>query len=330
MAYVYDHYYDFSKTPYFTEMNEVFSKIFDRSVKYYLNNPDGYEIRFALYKLVEYIRDLEKSLIGLINLGYVTTSNVEFIKDTYKNLDTIGLLNSYYEERIYGLTNYNRIEINPNLGNSRTLSSKDRTLLYICHEIGHRFHFGWTRRENIDSILADQKVQACHSKLLKPIQNLVYSGYDLLDEALTQERAEEITYYFSKRKRPELSYRQSRLFGGTPFRSNYDYYGELQEPAIKFGQTLKHISKDEKTTLHQLARAAIDPRFASKIEKEYRANDKIIDLYALLHSMGTIKEATYEIFGMSEANALPKSKNALKLINDLTGSIISEQKKYIK
>ena len=83
-GYTYDHYFDFSESKYFGEMNDVFSGIFDRSVNYYLSRPDGYPQQFALRKLVEYVRDLEKSLIGLIDLGYVTRDNLELVKNAYK------------------------------------------------------------------------------------------------------------------------------------------------------------------------------------------------------------------------------------------------------
>ena len=318
--YKYEHYYDFSTNPYFREMNEVFSEIFDRSVKYYMKKNDGYDTKFALKKLVEYIRDLEKSLVGLINLGYVTTSNVKLIKDTYKSLDTIGLLDSSYKGRIYGITHRNRIEINPNLSNSNTLTGSERTLLYICHEMGHRLHFGWTNGKNLNSLLSIPKAQELYRKLPVNVQSFIYYGYDLLDEAITQDRAEEITYYFAKKQRPALSYRRSRLFDGEPFRANFDYYGELQEPAIKFGKTLRGISKNEKETLKTLGRAAIDNDFAKKIENEFKAKDQIADLFALIHSMGIIKDASYEVFGMGSGNAIPRSKNARKLIDQLTAN----------
>ena len=330
MSYAYNRFYDFSKTSNFTEMNKVFLEIYNRSVKYYLKKPDGYEQKYALSKLNEYVQALEKSLIGLINLGYVTTSNLEFIKDTYKGIDTIGLLNSRYPAGVLGVTDYNRIEVNPKLVNSKTLTSEDKTLLCICHEIGHRFHFEWKKREYIDSLLKNPKILEFHQKLKKLIQELVYSGYELLDEALSEDRAEEITYYFAGKKRPEPTYRQSKLFNGSPFKSNFSYYGELQEPAIMFGKTLRNIGKKESDIMRQLGKAAIDPKFAIKIEKEFRENNRLDDLYALLHSMGTIKEATYEVYGMSEKNTIPNTENALKVINALTNEIASYNKKYIK
>lgn len=326
-GYTYEHYFDFSTNPYFSEMNEVFSGIFDRSIQYYLKNSDGYEQRFAFKKLVEYVRNLEKSLVGLIDLGYVTTSNVQLVKDTYKGLDTIGLLNSAYKGRIYGLTNNKRIEINPNLGNKGPLTGSERTLLYVCHEMGHRFHFGWTKN-NLNTILADKKVQELSKKLTPENQSYVYSGLSLLDEALTQDRAEEIAYYFAGKKRQPLTPKMSRLFNGRPFGTNFDYYGELQEPAIRFGKTLSGISKDTSQTLKTLGRAAIDSRFAHKIENEYRSKDKLLELFALIHSMGVIKEATYEVFGMGLGNALPRSKNALELFERLTDESQNSSKKF--
>lgn len=318
MTYRYDHYFDFSRVPNFSEMNEVFARIFDRSVKYYLKNRDGYEQNFALSKIVEYVRDLEKSLLGLINLGYVTTSNLQLVKDTYKNLDTIGLLNSSFKGRIYGVTSGGRIEINPYLRNSYHLTGEERTLLYVCHEIGHRFHTNWVKPTNLNSILENKDVQELYRQLPPQSQSFIYSGLSLLDEALTQDRAEEITYYFAGKKRPEMTPRRSSLFDGGIFKTNFDYYGELHEPAIRFGKTLRGISRNPKETLKTLGRAAIDDRFTKKIENEYRSKGSLLDLFALIHSMGVIKEATYEVFGMGLGNALPRSKQSLELLIKLT------------
>lgn len=325
MDYTYDHYYDFSKIPNFREMNEVFAGIFDRSVKYYIRNRDGYDQTFALRKIVEFVRDLEKSLIGLINLGYVTTSNIELIKREYKSLDTIGLLESSFRGGIYGISYSKRIEINPNLSGSRTLSNSERTLLYVCHEMGHRFHEGWKEPKYINNdLLRDKDVQEQHQKLSSQDRLHIYQGSRLLDEALTQDRAEEVAYYFAGKRRPELSLRRSRVFNGEPFRTNFDYYGELQEPAIKFGKTLKYISKSDKEVLKQLGRAALDDRFMAKIISEYQSRDGLVDLYALIHSMGVIKDASYEAFGMGNIKgSLAKSKNALTLINRLTANLPS-------
>lgn len=319
-GYTYDHYFDFSTHPYFSEMNDVFSGIFDRSVQYYFNKNDGYQQQFALRKIVEYVRDLEKSLVGLINLGYVTTENVDLIKKSFKELDTIGLLDSKFKGRIYGVT-YDvskRIEINPNLGSSKTLSSEDRTLLYVAHEMGHRFHYGWTNPRNLNFIFNEPKVYELYKKLTPQNQRYIYSGLSLLDEAVAQDRAEEIAYYFAGKQRPALTPKMSRLFNGRPFRTNFDYYGELQEPAIRFGKTLKGVSKNTNETLKSLGRAAIDNRFTTKVENEYRANDDLTGLFALIHSMGVMKEAAYEAFGMGTGEALPRSKKALELFESLT------------
>ena len=173
MDYTYDHYYDFSKIPNFREMNEVFAGIFDRSVKYYIRNRDGYDQTFALRKIVEFVRDLEKSLIGLINLGYVTTSNIELIKREYKSLDTIGLLESSFRGGIYGISYSKRIEFNPNLSGSRTLSNSERTLLYVCHEMGHRFHEGWKEPKYINKVKILDNIE-----IAKRIEN-VSTGIDI-------------------------------------------------------------------------------------------------------------------------------------------------------
>ena len=326
MNYSYGHYYDFSKYPYLSEMNEVFSRIFDRSIKYYLQKPDGYNQEFAFKKIVEFVRDLEKSLIGLINLGYVTTKNVNHIKSIYKSLDTVGLLETSYRGGIYGISMGNRIEINPHLSGSRTLTNEERTLLYVCHEMGHRFHEEWKNPSFINEILRNPKVKERHDRLPDNIKKYVYYGSRLLDEALTQDRAEEITYYFAGKQRPALQTRSSRLFNGQIFKTNFDYYGEFQGITKKFGKGLYKRCAD-KDILKELSKAALDTDFMDRIVKIYKNNNNILDLYGLLHSMGIIKEASYEAFGMGTKGSIEKSGPALELINLITEGDTTDERK---
>ena len=71
----------------------------------------------------------------------------------------------------------------------------------------------------------------------------------MLDEATTQDRAEDFVYSFSGKARPQqLNVRNQGLFNGQAYKSNFDYYGELQAPATMFERTLRGIGKEDNDT----------------------------------------------------------------------------------
>lgn len=323
MTYTYQHKYDFSKSVYFGEMNEVFSKIYDNSIKYYLAHPDGYNKKNAFQKIAEYVQDLEIYLDGLVKQKYVSVSNVEHVKDTIKGIKTVGLLNSSWKNRIYGITLTDRIEVNPYLGPNGNLTRSDRTLLYIGHEVGHRFHSEWTNYESVQGLINDPDVKEIHKGLQTERQGYIYYGYDLLSEALTQDMAENIVYARKGMPRPRLSTYQKSIFGREPYQANFDFYGELQTPAVKFGRILRGVGKSSQSPdseiLHDLAKRAISKDFAREVEQEFKADGCKLDLFQLLHYMGIVKDASYGMFGMSHyKDSLRLSQDALHQINRIS------------
>ena len=95
----------------------------------------------------------------------------------------------------------------------------------------------------------------------------------MLDEVTTQNRAEDFVYEFSGKRRSELSYHTNvRMFNSEAYRSNFDYYGELQEPAIMFARTLRGIGKenDDAKVLDMLSQRALLPNFLDKWQLLYR------------------------------------------------------------
>ena len=90
----------------------------------------------------------------------------------------------------------------------------------------------------------------------------------MLDEATTQNRPENFVYEFSGNQRPTLAnYINQNLFNGETYKWNFDYYGELQEPATMFARTLRGIGKenDDIRALDMLSERAMSPNFFNNI-----------------------------------------------------------------
>ncbi len=116
------------------------------------------------------------------------------------------------EKGIYGRTEEKNktIYINSNLTNSKNLTSEERTRLYVAHELGHVVNGGWMNR-----VLGYLNEQIRLKRITQKDAQLIYDGFSMLDEATTQNNAENFAYDFSNKKRPQSTYyRNGRLFGG--------------------------------------------------------------------------------------------------------------------
>ena len=165
--------------------------------------------------------------------------------------------------------------INPSLRPSSSLTSQERTRLYMCHELGHIINSDWmdTVEEHIS-----------RSGETGEAYDLMYAGFSMIDEATTQNRAEAITYYFCGKQRSRLRMHRGPLFDGETYRSNFDFYGEFQEPAIAFSKTLRgnggaRTSDDDAMRL--LSIRTLDPRFVDKVFYEYERDGHLSDLYII-------------------------------------------------
>lgn len=207
--------------------------------------------------------------------------------------------------------------INPELHASSKLTSDERTRLYICHELGHIQNSKWMQK--LVPILNNVK---CSNE----DRQLMYDGFSLLDEAITQDRAENITYYFSSKVRPLMNRCSTQLFNGKSFETNFDYYGEFQVPTISFAKTLRGIGKlsNDRLVMEEFDKRSLSDDFSSRIFDEYNRDGQIENLYDMLIKLGIIKNASYAAFGYGEQTYLLQSSLALDEYNQ----IVSEMRDY--
>ena len=314
---------------------------------------------FSLYNemVVEYIESVYlKSLLfykdnyHLVNVTNTRNLNIRVIDNAMSYLEEylnyIYLLDkdnfldnfNYFKDKLKVVTVlpknkrglYGRFEsemgaifINPELKKSQFLSSDERIRLYIYHELGHLINSRWMDKavgliNNIDrgGYIANRQ--------------LIYDGCSLLDEAIVQDRAEELAYMIGGKERPKKRLVSNAMFGGVGYKTNFDFYGELQEVAIVFGRTLRGIGKykEDSSVMFDLCNRAIGDSFMDEVFEEYERDGHINDLYLMLTSMGVIKNASYANFGYGDKVYLNESKKALKEFNRIAKPLRDYREPY--
>ena len=153
---------------------------------------------------------------------------------------------------------------------------------------------------------------------------LIYDGFSMLDEATTQDRAEDFAYSFSGKPRPQLiNARSQKLFNGQAYRSNFDYYGELQAPATMFARTLRGIGKEEndEKAMKLLSTRALSPNFFNTILSEYTRDGQMPAFIKEVQYMGLLKRASYANLGAEDISYCINSSRYLSELSNITSQM---------
>lgn len=236
------------------------------------------------------------------------------------NVKTVSVL-PIQKRGIYGeaQTKTKTVFVNPDLKDSQNLTGEERKRLYMAHELGHMVNDAWMK-----SVIEYANKQIGEGRLTKEHAQLIYDGFSMLDEATTQNRAEEFAYQFAGKQRPKLqNYRSQRLYKSDPYKANFDYYGELQEPATMFARTLRGIGKvnDDVQALNMLSQRAISPNFFKDVLYEYTTDGQMPSFIKETQYMGLIKRASYANFGYEDASYLQNSKSYLDNLRAITSKM---------
>lgn len=294
-------------------------RVLDNSTDYFAQQHSKGEVRDVNHEYVsmlEFISNIEEYLFYNKN-----NSNFYSILTALEKINVISVLPPN-DRGVYGYTipSSNNIFVNPNLSASRTLTSKERTRLYVAHELGHYVNDEWMK--SVATFL-DGKVRS--GEMSQGEAELFSEGFSLLDEAITQNRAEDFAYAFARKSRPPMRRcAKARLFDGEAYQANFDFYGELQTPAIMFGRTLRGIGKigNDKDALGELCNRATNPNFAKRIIEEYTRDGQLQNLVPMVGYMGIIKNASYCMFGgNNDDRYLNLSKTALDGFKNLANSL---------
>ena len=299
-------------------IEKYLNRLLSKSTDYFANQFNNGELEGTNS---EYVTMLE-SIFNIEEYLYYNKNNSNFynILKSLENINVVSVLPKN-NRGIYGqaIVDENVLLISPVLKPSRTLTKQERTRLYLAHELGHYINNEWMK-----TVIDDLNNRLRNGKLEESQAQTIYNGFALLDESITQNRAEEFAYNMANKPRPSMrdEIRQNQygeaLFDGNAYRTNYDYYGEFQIPTVMFGRTLRGIGKLQNDTevLNVLSQRALNPNFANRIIQEYSKNGQLPKLFPLLESMGTIKSASYYLFrGNNDVRALNNSRNALNSVS---------------
>lgn len=244
-----------------------------------------------------------------------------FLKSIAGNLKIITVLPTN-QRKVYGMRNLQKPQIlylNPDLKSSERLTKEERTRLYLAHEVGHFENSKWM--EKVEEYVNNQVE---NGNFTKEQAQLMYDGFSLLDEATTQDRAENYAYWSLEKKRPNIvTYIDEEIYEGEPFKTNFDFYYDLQESAIMFARTLRGIGKveDDEEALRILSERATSPDFFDNIISEYKKDGQMSNFIKIIQCMGNLKRTSYARFGKADKEYLKNQKKYLLDFKEIAESL---------
>jgi hypothetical protein len=254
--------------------------------------------------------DLENYVISLVQLKIINNFNINMVVGQLMKITDFNIL--YKDDKYYGLTTNYQISLNPNIPPIKEFDEEAMKQLVISHELGHIINNMWDNdmklfvrelfnntkvRENLRTFGLDEEI------------NLI-DGFNLLDEVISEDLAERVTFYRMRKDRPERIVKNDKaIFDHKAYRSNFVLYGEFQDIAIKFCKTLDSIVTDKEASyddiLKKLDILAFNNQLIYNIRNEVMNKEYLIEDFALmLACMGKMKRATYTVIGLA-----PKKNN---------------------
>ena len=235
----------------------------------------------------------------------VTKTNEENIKEQFSSIKMVKLLTNIYQN-IYGLTCQKEIYIKKDIQNEFGFTKDVLIQLFTSHELGHIIHSSWKEDEKnfIHSLYQEQRVQTLLKKMDLASPKYLEYGFDLLDEATTEEVAERVIYHYLEEDRPEKTYRNDKkILDYKPYLTNYTIYGEFQEITIQFAKTLSFLNIKQEDSddeiLKKLCQKSFRKDFIQFFEKELMVEPEKLDSFVvMLSSLGRIFEATYQVLNL--------------------------------
>ena len=284
---------------YQKDVEEILTRVFRDSKDFYIN-PSNKTSLTHLYKYINFLN-------YYFNYYYMTNiDSFDDILNTFGNplyFDKI----TEFDDMMNGKYSINEVSINKNL-----INDNKSLMRSLSHELGHVINSIWSWRNDSfnDEIISKGNMISDY----KP-------GIELLDEVTAQDRAEDIVSYYSglERKRFISKSGDPDIYDGETFITNFDSYGELQEPAIMFARTLDDICdiKDDEDALRTFSTRALSPDFLNNIISEYRNNYSFDDYYKVISLLSPIKSGyDAKMYGTASKKTsldMKKARDSLKV-----------------
>jgi len=321
---VYQSRYSFWDERKFPGFQQAMQNLYTRSVQYYLGNNLKVKVNPAkqqadLKKIGDFCSALEYYYVSLIKLGIVTKQNYNNVLQMLSNIDVVKIFTKN-DEDIYAITRGNKISLNVKEVVIGSFSKDVSFQMIVSHELGHIIDNSW-----LDDAMAVSKNLFHDQKCRKALEqynladvNLIFNGFILIDEAVSQECAEQVTYRMIHEKRPPyVRMKKHNVLEETPFRTNFNLYEEFQEIVVRFARCLSFVgclpTDDFNEVLGKLAKKAFRREFIFQIWNEIQNDsDKKCDFVLMLACMGKIKDGSYANLGMGDKNSYRNITGYLK------------------
>ena len=288
--------YDWSRYP----------DIVNKFLKIYTNTRTNLELKHMdITYAYEFCSDLEEYMNYLRESGYDISKINELLKpllyvDFFKN-------NLKMDNNIIYLTQEQVIKtdgviyINKDINGDERLNERERRRLYLYKGL-NKFIFNFSNDKT-------RKFSRVYSELLDNdrlnAEALVNSGWLLLEEVLSQELAERITYDTLNKVRPALRPGMEIMdeypMDGVKVSSRLEQYRPFEELVVRFGGTLSGVGNivdhSEKRIMNDLINKAIETDFSDSVISEYAFNKNEIELYIILYNMGLLINEKYATYG---------------------------------
>ena len=290
------------------------------------------EVRERLPELIRYVEDF---FAQAIKDGFITKQNYKKILERLKDKENgFRAIKALPEKGWFGKSIDDVIEINMNMThhrNSPRLSPNDLTRLYLYHEIGHKILHIHSNDIVIEKYLATVDGMLQDKGVDKPdtlMKETIPYGFLMIEECLTQELAERLTYEILGIERPKYKDRHEiasiQPNGEETYiaSTNHDFYGLFQEPTINFGRTLRgcsHRLSTNETILSAMIHKALNTDFDEEVLREYNCGPGTLyqDLFKSLRAMGLILIQKYATFGNGTPVRGVTVANCMKEVNGL-------------
>lgn len=312
-------------TSVFDYLDRLYKKIFESLIE------NEYDIKYAK----EFIYDIEDYLYYFKIHNY----NIDNIIHKLEDIEVI----EFYDSIIINKNKDNdnlkfppvinktiKILLNSNIQGDKRLSSRERRRLYLYQGLSHSLMSMKSQKT-----LEFSKIYSKYLKYNKfTSETIVNNGWLLIEDCLSQELAEKITYYALDKIRPQ--YRpglENEQFPvtGSKISSNLEMYRAFQPILVNFGLTLSKISNlydySEKAIINDLLKCAINNDLSYLIIAEYNEKDNLVSLYQILYLMGLLVNEMYRNFNINyiqnECLTEKEGNEIFDNIIELTNSLIS-------
>lgn len=313
---------------------DSYPKVKEFLIKIYNNTLNSLKLyNYNEYYAKEFLSDIE----DYIYYFRISNYDIDRIINKLDNIDRIIFLNLGNKlGSLPVITIGNRILLNTNIDKDKRLTSKERRRLYLYRSLSHSLlSFRNEKTKEFSKIFNEYLPTNA-----KETELLVDNGWLLLEDTLSQEIAEKITYKMINKDRPGLRpglENETFPIDGNIVSSNLEMNRMFQPILILFGMTIDNIGNMYNITPEVISndfiKIAISKEFSDLVISEYISKDNIIELYQLLYLMGLLINEQYSIYDINFISKLNLTNEEIKEIYSsiyklCTGLTSFENKEY--